>query len=451
MERILLVEDNTLDTKLICGALKDKYNVVCATTLREAVNAAATDVFAMALVDYSMPDGNGFDLLTQLRESDPDIPVVLVTAHAEVELVVRAMRPGAHDYVTKDPGYADRVRLAVDRLYEKVMTDRRLATTEACAAGHRARAEIADHITRRRGHAALVGESSEMEAIRRLIGKAARSNLDVLVLGETGTGKELVARAIHDAAQPDGSFVAINCGAIPDSLTSSELFGFEKGAFTGAHAARRGVFEQAARGTLLLDEIGSMPLEQQAILLRVLQERSFRRVGGTRDLDYTGRTISATHIDLPAAIDAGRFRQDLFYRLNTVTIEVPALRDRRGDIPVLARHFLALYNTAMGVEFDSLSDRANNLLTEAQFPGNVRQLEGYICAAIAQSDADHGVLDLPEGIAQELAADSQGEAGRIHAALERMPDKTMDEIAGSLGMSRSTLWRKMDKYGIIRR
>jgi two-component system nitrogen regulation response regulator GlnG len=334
-----------------------------------ALQRLTTERFDLALVDIKMPDLDGLSLLTRAREANVETPIVIITAQNTMANAIEAMKRGAYDYLTK-PFDLEEVRLLVQRALEM-------------------RRQTADLIrlerdTRRRFELGieLIGKTPGMQDIFKTIGRVSQTDATVLIQGESGTGKELIARATH-AHSPrwSGPFIALNCSAVPRDLLESELFGHERGAFTGAHEQRPGVFEVAHGGTLFLDEIGDMPLELQAKLLRVVQERELTRIGGREVVKVDCRLIAATNQDLERAVKQGRFREDLFFRLNVVPINVPPLRQRRGDIPELVAYFIEKINREMGTNVAGVSPEAHAVLNAHNWPGNVRELENTLVRA----------------------------------------------------------------------
>ncbi len=363
MARLLVVDDEANLRRVLSALLgADGHRVTEAGTVSEAVAALAAADFDAVLTDQKLPDGEGLQLVSALRERESAPPVIVITAFATVELAVEAMRLGAFDFITK-PFLPEAVRAAVRRAAERAELQRE-------------NARLRDEVQRLAAAGQLVGDSAPMRALRDLVARVAPSAATVLITGETGTGKELVARAVHAlSARSRGPFVAINCGALAESLLESELFGHEKGAFTGASAPRAGVFEAAHGGTLLLDEIGDMPLAAQARLLRVLAEGQVVRLGSTTPRPVDVRVLAATHRDLPAAVREGRFREDLYYRLAVALVAVPPLRERRDDVPLLAQGFLARFGAASGRPNLRFGQEAIAALRAHDWPGNVRELE----------------------------------------------------------------------------
>lgn len=346
----------------------------------EAARAASPD---LVFTDLKLPDGSGLDVLKGVREALPETQVIIMTAFATTENAVEAMRLGAYDYQLK-PFKMDEIRVLTQKALEK----RQLI---------RENRELLGQLQGRYGFGNIVGRSSRMTELVAMIEKVAKSRANILIEGESGTGKELVSRAIHDASpRASGPFVAVNCGAIPETLIEAELFGHVAGAFTGATKARAGIFETANGGTLLLDEIGELPQQMQVKLLRAIQERLVRRVGEEKEREVDVRIVAATNRDLQNMVHAGQFREDLFYRLNVVRLRVPPLRERRDDIPLLARTFLLKFG---GGTVEGFTDDAMNALKAFAFPGNVRELENVVERAVALAGSNRIELsDLPDEV-----------------------------------------------------
>jgi two-component system response regulator AtoC len=387
MRRVLVVDDEE-NIRLVLRTLLKKagYEVEVAEGGEAAL--AALDSFDpdVILTDVRMPRMGGLDLLAALKAKQHTATVIVMSAYGNVDLAIEAMKAGAYDYVSK-PFKPDEIILALRKAEER----------EALRRENRA---LKEQIQKDHRFESILAKSRAMLDIFRTISKIADFKTTVLVTGESGTGKELVARAIHTRSSRRGhAFVAINCGAIPENLLESELFGHKKGAFTDATADRRGLFEEAHGGTLFLDEIGELPLSLQVKLLRVLQDDIVRRVGDTREVKVDVRIIAATHRDLPADVAAGRFREDLFYRINVLPIHIAPLRDRREDINLLVDHFIARNNVRLGTQTRGVSTETRKHLLEYAWPGNVRELENTIERAMVLSESD--VLqpaDLPERI-----------------------------------------------------
>src|SRR5688572_8068442 len=358
--RILIADDEESIRFVLSRALEaDGHHIEAFPSGLPALAAIAAESFDVAIVDIRMPDLTGLDLLTRAREAQPDLPVVIVTAESTMANAIEAMKRGAFDYVVK-PFDLDEVRLVVGRALEIRRLTRMVENLKD---------EVRPKYTPGEG---LVGRTPAMQEIYKTIGRVAGSDATVLIRGESGTGKELIARALHFHSGRTGPFVAINCSAIPRELLESELFGHERGAFTGAIDRRLGKFKIASDGTLFLDEVGEMPTDLQAKLLRVLQEREFTRVGGRETLKTNARIIAATNRDLEQQVQTGRFREDLYFRLNVVPIVVPPLRERRADIAELIRFFLDKLHREMSSAITGLSPDAEQILVAHAWPGNVR-------------------------------------------------------------------------------
>jgi DNA-binding NtrC family response regulator len=405
---------------------------------------------AVACVDLGLGEVGGFKVIQHLRARDADLPIIVVTAQREIETAVAAMRAGAYDYLTK-PLDRDRLVLAVHRARERgelVADVRRLenALGERSVLG------------------SIVGQSPKMRELARQVERVLSSDVAVCIFGESGTGKELVARAIHNGSpRRRGPFVAINCAGIPESLQESELFGHERGAFTGASGMRRGTFEQAHGGTLLLDELGEMSLTTQASLLRTLQEKTIRRVGGSQEIPIDVRIVCATHRDLRAEVEAGRFREDLYFRLVVYPVHLPPLRERSDDIPLLVGHFLRTLEEGLGRKVKRISPEALDALGRHRWSGNVRELQNVVHRSLLACRGDEiGLADLPADIrnnvlpsipalANRRANDSgEDEVVPLHELERRAIQRALRVTHGSvgkaaklLGIGRATLYRRI--------
>lgn len=403
-KKILVVDDEESIRWALRKALeREGYRVVLASDGAEALARATESGIDLVLMDIKMPGSDGFETLTRIKEIRPNLPVIIMTAFGTLQAAVQAMKRGAYDHITK-PFDFDELSILVRRAFEVHDLTEKVARME----GGRGQAFDFEGV---------VGLCPAMQQIFKLVGKMASSDLTVLIRGESGTGKELLARAIHyNSRRLARPFVAVNCAAIPRDLLESELFGHEKGAFTGASALRRGKFELAEGGTLFLDEIGDMDLGLQSKILRVLQERQFERVGGERPLSADVRVIAATNQDLETAVTQKSFREDLYYRLNVVGINLPPLRGRREDIPLLVSHFLRLFAGEQGEEPKTVSPEALELMLAYDWPGNVRELENAVkraCVLAATS------LILPEHLPAVLARSEESGAGSS-SSFERM-------------------------------
>ena len=368
--RILVVDDEDIVVRSALRVLEDpQYTIDTAQDGLEALAKIEQGTYDVVLLDIMMPRMDGIEVLQRVKESHPDVEVIMFTGLAQVDTAVRCMKLGALDYIAK-PFEPDELKLTVVRALERrALLQENLSLKSAASARYRL-----DN---------MVGGSPRMQQVYRLVAQCAATNTTVLITGESGTGKELIARAIHhNSLRKDKPFVAVDCNALAETLLESELFGHVKGAFTGAVANKKGMFEAAAGGTLFLDEIGNISLSIQAKLLRVLQEREFRAVGDTRVQTATFRLVAATNKDLKAMIADGTFRDDLYYRINVFPIESPPLRERREDIPALAMHFLKTSSEELGKAVHDISEGALNVLLAYDWPGNVRELENVIQRAV---------------------------------------------------------------------
>jgi DNA-binding NtrC family response regulator len=438
MTRAILVVDNDPEMVVLVRRQLESsgWTVTTATSGAEALAEIARHGFDVILTDLVMEDVDGLAILREAHRGDPSARVILMTAFGSLETAISAIREGAYDYLTK-PFKLDQVTLTVERAFE----DQRLREENR---------RLRRQAEQRFGFENIIGGSAAMQAVFEQIRALSSSDASILLLGETGTGKELVAQAIHhQSARRDGPFVAVNCAAIPENLLESELFGHEKGAFTGADRKRRGLFVEASGGTVFLDEVGDVPLALQVKLLRVLQERAVRPIGGSQDIRLDLRVVSATHRDLAALVSEGKFRDDLYYRVAVIPIRLPSLRERPEDIMPLANHFLRRTADAIGKSLENFDDEAETWLLRHRWPGNVRELENMVERAVTLSRGNRITLaDL--GI--EFTADSiwgsgmrptlaEVEAQYIHQILdEAKGDKAA--AARILGVSVRTLQRK---------
>jgi two-component system, NtrC family, response regulator AtoC len=393
-------------------------------------------IFEAAIVDLKMPGMDGLEFLEWLRSDGPDVPVIMISAFGEIGDAVKAMKLGAEDYIVKPFDVAELALRLRRIIHEKKMRMQVEAGRRTNSGGIR-----------------LVGDSTSMKEIRTLIRRVSKTPSTILITGESGTGKEVIARAVHSESRPDGPFVAVNLGGIPESLLESELFGHEKGAFTGATGTKTGMFELASEGTLFLDEIGDMPSHLQVKILRVIQEKRIQRLGATRQIPVDTRIIAATNRDLEEDVRAGKFREDLFYRLNVVRIQIPPLRERPEDIPPLIGYLLRQLNPKMGTRVETLAPEALASAMKYPWPGNVRELENLVERALIFADSD--TLTLPNlGITpsshREIPeAKSLREVERdtiIHALYVWEGNRT--KAAEELGITRRTLFNKIQEYGI---
>jgi two-component system, NtrC family, response regulator HydG len=446
-QRILIVEDEAAMGSLLDSFFSDKgYRITTAQNGEEAVMRLEEEDYSLVITDIKLPGMSGLELLARIRLDWQDVAVIIMTAFSSISSAVEAMKLGAEDYISK-PFQLDELAITVEKALERRSLRREVREL---------RAEVRD----RYNFSNIVGRSKPMlqlfEVIRRI---AARRDASALIIGSTGTGKELVARAIHyNSDRKDAPFVPINCSAIPETLLESELFGHQKGAFTGAHETRRGLIEEAQGGTVFLDEINTLSQNLQVKLLRVLQERIVRRVGGRENISIDIRLVSASNQDLEEAVKRGEFRQDLFYRLNVVPVRLPDLKDRREDISLLVSHFLQKFAQQHGEPVRRFSSEAMRMLMTHLWPGNVRELENAIEHALTMgSDEILGAQDLPASITsperdivEEAVIDnvqlSEVERRYILRILEKMGGHQI-KTAQALGIDRRTLYRRLRQYG----
>ncbi|MBE0499845.1 MAG: sigma-54-dependent Fis family transcriptional regulator [Desulfuromonadales bacterium] len=450
-EKILIIDDEEGMRKLLARVLiKYGYETVTSGSGDEALSLIENDTFDLIITDINMPGMDGLQLLREVKSFDPALPIIVMTAYGTVESAVQALRSGAYDYITK-PFETDEIRLAVSRVFER---ERLLAENRY----------LHEQLDSRYKFSGISGKSPAMERVFDMTSSVAASNANVLITGESGTGKELVARSIHSSSpRRDKPFIILNCAAVPENLLESELFGHEKGAFTGATTSKKGRFELADSGTLFIDEVGEMSMTAQVKLLRVLQEQEFERVGGTRTIRCDVRLVAATNRNLEEAVGDGQFREDLYYRLNVVNIHMPRLRERREDIESLARHFIAKYAADTGKKIDDISPRALSCLLAYEWPGNVRELQNVIERAVVLAK---GVILTPLDFPQTLQDDSSicvavpGQDGNLTEILEdferqliiqtlRRHAESQTKTAAVLGIKRTTLRYKMQKYGLV--
>ena len=409
----------------------------------------------IALLDINMSGMDGLATLRTLIEQHSDLDCIMMTAYGTIRSAVEAMRTGAFDYVTK-PFDNDELLLIINRALQL-----RHLSSEVD--------ELRAELSTRYGFNEIVGISAKLQAVFRTMTKVAPIDATVLIEGESGTGKELVARAIHNRSQrAKGPFIAVNCGAVPPTLFESEFFGHEKGAFTDAREARIGRFEQAQGGTIFLDEVGELALENQVKLLRILQEHEVTKLGGRNPIKLNVRIIAATNVDLKSAVEAARFREDLYWRLNVVKVALPSLRERKEDVALLTDHLIERYNRELGMAVRGIAADARRLLELYAWPGNIRELENVICSAMILSEGDYlTTQDLPpriRGEAETGATDSRNLQTATLADAVKETSEKLEKImivsrlaemknnrtatAESLGISRKTLFNKMRQYGL---
>jgi two-component system response regulator PilR (NtrC family) len=427
--RILVVDDESSMRELLVILLqREGYQVEQAENGVAGLEKIVAGEFDLVISDIQMPKMNGIELLRQIRQREIAVTVIMITAFSSTEQAVEAMKMGAFDYITK-PFKNDEIRLVIKNALERKQLQ---------AENRQLKQQLGERFSFQR----LVGKSPAMKKMITLLERVAPSQANVLISGESGTGKELVARALHlNSERKNYPFVPINCGAIPENLLESELFGHEKGAFTGADKRKEGLFESANKGTLFLDEIGELPLGMQVKLLRVLQEREFRRVGGTKNTPLDIRLVTATNRDLSEMIRAGSFREDLFYRLNVVSVELPPLRERREDIPLLLNCF---YKRLTGGEALPIKSDALDLLLNYPWPGNVRELENLVERSV--------VLGLEGPLSVDCLPDSIKNRGQgLFATLDDLPDAGFELEPWLEQMERSVLLKALEKSGGVRK
>jgi len=452
-EKILLVDDEPHVPELLSVALEDEgYGILLANNGKEALTQLKKEQPQVVLLDIRMPDMDGVEVLRQIKEINKATSVIMMTAYGAMETVLEVMKLGAYDYLTK-PLDLKKVNVLIRRALEAQKLAQEVTSLKS-------------KVEEKYKLENIVGKHPRMFEVYKMIGRVMDNKATVLILGETGTGKEVVARAIHfNGVLKGGPFIAIDCASLPQDLLESELFGHEKGAFTGAVAQKMGKFELADKGTLFLDEIGNLTGATQVKLLRFLQERKIERVGGTKPIELDVRIIAATNLDLEKAVQEGSFREDLYYRLNVVTMPLPPLRERRDDIPLLVKHFLQKFKSESKGKVKHVPPETMGLLMRYHWPGNVRELENIIERAIVIGKTDAILVeDLPSRI-QKGASESGLEIspGKIpfEQRVEHFEKKLIidalekanwvqTKAAELLGTSRSIIKYKMKKYGIKR-
>ncbi len=443
--RIAIVDDELTVCRRLCHVFNnDGFEVEAFASAALFFRRMKEEPFDIVMVDLRLPDLDGLQVLTEIKQESPDTEVILMTGFGSIESAIRAIKLGAFHYITK-PFKIREISSLVRRAYEKIELRRENRRLREMLRGRDAIKQI-------------VGQSPAMKEVFRLIHKVSVVDCNVLILGQTGTGKELVARAIHELSpRRKRPFVAFNCGGFTEELITSELFGHERGAFTGAHATKIGLMEAASGGTVFLDEISEMPLPIQEKLLHAVQERRVFRVGGTRPINLDIRIITASNRDLKHEVTLGNFREDLYYRLNVVTIRIPPLTERNGDITLLISHFIEKYSTLFGKKVRGIEKTAREILLNYSFPGNVTELENIIERAVALAEGELlTVDDLPEDL-RELELDTfQGEGLVSLEEVEKRYIRKVLEKTGYnkamaseiLGVPRTTLWRKIKKYNL---
>lgn len=449
-KRILLVDDEKNILKVMSASLKKEgYDVETARSGEEAIGKIGNNRYNLVITDYKLPRINGLDLLQELKSKDPELPIIILTAYGTIEKAVEAMKKGAYNYLTK-PINLEELNIVVSDAIE------RYALIEENKA-------LRQRLLDKYSFDNIIGKSPALEEVFKMIRMVSQSNANILIIGESGTGKELVAKAIHFGSErKDFSFVPVDCAAIPEGLLENEIFGHEKGAYTGAYDKKIGLIEQAHRGTLFLDEVGELSLNLQKKLLRILQEREFQRLGGKERVKVNIRIIAATNRDLEQDVKEERFREDLFYRLNVVSIPIPPLRDRIDDIPLLAEYFLRKYNEENKKDIRTFDPEVVKLFMNYGWRGNVRELENVVERAVVLCNFEKIILDnIPPNIVNSagdnrhiltLSSDSMN----LLEVERKIIQKTLNGVNWNqtrasviLGISRKQLRTKMKNLGLI--
>lgn len=447
---ILAVDDDKSTGMLVKSmiAIEKNYEVLSVISGEACLKHIQEQMPDLVLLDIQMPGIDGIETLKRIKEYDSRIPVVMMSAHGTIEKAVKSMKLGAYDFITK-PFERDRLLVTVKNA---IMTSSLKKEVD----------ELKSELKQKYTFKNIIGQSGVMQEVFKSVEKVVNSNVTVLIQGESGTGKELIARAVHyhSSTRANKQFVAVNCTALPESLLESELFGHEKGSFTGAVGRRIGKFEQANNGTIFLDEVGLMSPTTQAKVLRVLQEREFERVGGTELIKVDVRIISATNRDLEEAMKKGEFREDLYYRLSVYPIKLPPLRDRKEDIPLLAAHFLKKYSDQENKKVENINPDALELLMAYNWPGNVRELENAIERAVVLSTGDEIMAkELPSAVRSIGEKKIYESDNTLSSWIEKLEEDALrqallenegniSKTAKKLGIGRATIYRKAKKYGL---
>jgi DNA-binding NtrC family response regulator len=454
-KRILLIDNEEGLCRMMEAVLQDNgYAVKAYTRSFDAVEAFRPGDWDLVVSDIKMPGMDGLEVLQRLKSADPGLPVIMITAYATVEMSIQALRRGAYDMLTKP--------FEPEELLYRVKNA--LTQTELLEENRELKEELAGKFR----FDNIIGSSDAIKGVLERVEKVAVRDMPVLITGESGTGKELIAQAIHyNSPRQARRFMAINCGALPESLLESELFGYRKGAFTGAGESRQGLLEAADGGSLFLDEVGNLPMNVQKTLLRFLQEQEFMRVGDTTPTRVDVRILSATNADLKEAVRRGDFREDLFYRLNAVNIHLPPLRERRADIPLLAAHFIAQQNRKFGTAIKGLDPAAHLAACSFDWPGNIRQMKNVVEASLAMEGGDYlslpvlaQFIDLPPDPGERGGGEATAD-GDYGAAMTRFETDylrtllnrhgwNVDAAARDAGLNMATMYRKIKKYGLRR-
>lgn len=456
--KILVIDDDPSIRNMLAIVLKKSgFEVTCTESGKTALEKLKKESFDLVISDIKMPDISGIDLLKKIKVISPEIPVIMITAFASANDAVEAMKLGAEDYVTK-PFSLDELKIIIDRAIYKTNIEKE-------------NIQLKSRLTDKEKFENIVGKNQKMLDIFDMVDTISKTDSSVLISGESGTGKELIARAIHNKSERSGrKFVSINCGALPENLLESELFGHTKGAFTDAYKDKQGLFEAADRGTLFLDEISEMSQKMQVKLLRALQERKIRRVGGNEELEIDVRIISATNKDLIEKMKVGEFRSDLFYRLNVISINLPPLRERRDDIPLLVKYFLKIFNEKFNRDIEGVEKDVLELFNSYPWPGNIRELENVVERAVAlekgkfittkslSSELVYNITDKNppaadiDALLQEGHFDFQGHIDDISRRLVirafQLSNSNMKKTAEMLKLNYRSLRYLMDKYRV---
>ena len=445
--RMLIVDDERITLKNLTHAMKKEgYEVVGTNSGSNALKHLEEHEFKIVLTDVRMDKVDGMQILKRCRELYPDTEVIMITGYATVQTAINAIKQGAYDYISK-PFKLDEVKKVVKEALEKVRLKKE-------------NAQLREQLEKFEGKVKLITQDSAMQRLLETSRQIAPTDCNILISGESGTGKEMFARYIHfHSTRGDGPFFAINCGAFTEELLSNELFGHEKGAFTGATDVKKGLIEMASEGTLLLDEITEMPQSMQVKLLRVIQEKEVLRLGATKPVKVDVRFIAATNRDIQDAIKNGNFRQDLYFRLNVVSIHIPPLSERKDDIPILSYYFLKKYAALMKRDINDISQEVLSVLMNYDFPGNVRELENIMERGVALANGDTmEVAHLPEDLKELSIRTFRKKEGKIPSLEDqemRYVQWVLKEAGGNrtvaaqiLGIDRVSLWRKLKKYGL---
>jgi DNA-binding NtrC family response regulator len=452
-KRIMLIDNEEGLCRMMEAILSDSgYAVKAFVRSFEAVEEFRAGEWDLVVSDIKMPGMDGLEVLQRIKAKEPSVPVIMITAYATVEMSIQALRKGAYDMLTK-PFEPEELLYRVKNAlkHNQLLVENR---------------ELREELVGKFRFENIIGASQGLKGVLERVEKVAIRDTSVLVTGESGTGKELIAQAIHyNSPRKERKFVAINCGALPESLLESELFGYRKGAFTGAKENRQGLLEAADGGTLFLDEVGNLPMNVQKTLLRFLQEQEFHRLGDTTPTKVDVRLLSATNSDLKLAVKSGAFREDLYYRLNVVNVHLPPLRERKGDIPLLVAHFIALQNRKFGTQVHGLTPEALESATSFSWPGNIRQLKNVIEASMAMEGGDFislpvlsQFIELTREAAENGGGAEEGEYARALSRFEmdylkgllRKNQGNIEAAAREAGMNMATIYRKIKKYNLRR-